>query len=373
MKGRPLRILQLTEAFGGGVFTSLTRLSSGLAARGHDVHLAFSRRAETPSDVARHLHAAVHLHELSLSRSVHPINDLLGLLAVHRIVREIDADVLHLHSSKAGVLGRIVARLSGRDRTTFYSPRGLSFLQEDHSILARRFYESLERAAVHLGATLVACSASERRLIEERLGARGVALVENAVDVESIPRRVDRHDGTVSIGIVGRITYARNSDLFAELSRRLGDPHLRFVWVGGGEGEPRSRLEQAGVRVTGWMSRAEALAAMSMLDIYLHPSRWEGMPVALIEAQVCGLPAVATDVVGNRDVIRDAVTGFICRSGDEMAARLQQLIRDPRMRQQMGDQARAAAVARFNVERLVGELETLYYAASESLQRVAIG
>ena len=112
--------------------------------------------------------------------------------------------------------------------------------------------------------------------------------------------------------------------------------------------------------VTGWMARADALAAMRGLDIYLHPSRWEGMPVALIEAQLCGLPAIATDVVGNRDVVIAGKTGFLCRSAEDMAARLQSLIRDRDLRERMGLEARELAMPRFNLARMVVQTDSLY-------------
>jgi glycosyltransferase involved in cell wall biosynthesis len=360
MTARPLRILQVTEAFGGGVFTSLTRLSTGLAALGHEVHLAYSRRPETPADVASHVAPAVRLHEIALARSVDPIADLRGLFALRRLMAAVDPDIVHLHSSKAGVLGRIVARLSGRQRSTFYSPRGLSFLQEDHSPRARRLYQAIEWASARLGGTIVACSMSERELIEHRIAPRRLALVENAVDVESVLPREPRGDGRLHIGIVGRITYARNSELFAEMSRRLGADDVRFRWIGGGDDAAQAALQKAGVTVTGWMPRVDALAAMRGLDIYLHPSRWEGMPVALIEAQLCGLPAVASDVVGNRDVITPGKTGFLCRSADEMAARLHALVQDAELRDRLGRQARAMAMPRFNLARMVTETDSLY-------------
>jgi len=357
---RRLRILQVTEAFGGGVFTSLTRLSTGLAALGHEVHLAYSRRAETPSDVASHVAPAVRLHEMTLARSVDPLADLRGLVALHRLMSAVNPDIVHLHSSKAGVLGRIVACASGRQRTTFYSPRGLSFLQEDHSPRARRLYQAIEWSSARLGGTIVACSMSERELIEQRIAPRRLALVENAVDVESVAPREPRRDGLLHIGIVGRITYARNPEMFAEMSRRLGHDAVRFRWIGGGDDANEAALKSAGVTITGWMPRANALEAMRGLDIYLHPSRWEGMPVALIEAQLCGLPAVASDVVGNRDVIVDRRTCFLCRSADEMAACLHALIQDPDLRQGMGLQARQRALPRFNLARMVTETESLY-------------
>ena len=360
---RRLRILQLTEAFTGGVFTSLTRLSSGLAARGHEVHLAFSRRGETHQDIESYLHPAVRLHELSLTRSIDPRADLAGFLAVRRLIAGLAPDVVHFHASKAGALGRAAAFTTGDAARMFYSPRGLPFLQEDYSPRARALFRRIEWACARLGGTVVACSASEEALVREHLRPRRVALVENAVDVESVVPRADRDDGLVRIGIVGRITYARNPPLFAELARRHASGSTRFVWVGGGEADDARMLQEAGVEVTGWKSRPEALAEMSRLDIYLHPSRWEGMPIALIEAQIAGLPAVATDVVGNRDVIREGETGFVRADAAGLSEALARLIADPALRATMGLRARTLAMPRFNLERMVDDYERLYATA----------
>jgi glycosyltransferase involved in cell wall biosynthesis len=108
------------------------------------------------------------------------------------------------------------------------------------------------------------------------------------------------------------------------------------------------------------MTRPEALERMRELDIYLHPSRWEGMPVALIEAQLAALPAVATDVIGNRDVIVSGETGFLGRTAEALSRSLQMLIDDRALRERMGRQARERALLRFTVERMVDEYERLY-------------
>jgi glycosyltransferase involved in cell wall biosynthesis len=358
-----VRILQISEAFTGGVFASVTGLCNGLAVRGHEVHLAFARRGETPADVRAHVHPAVQLHELALVRSIDPRSDWRGLRAIVRLMRELAPDVVHLHSSKAGVLGRLAARWTGRAERTFYSPRGLAFLQEDHSRGSRLMFEKIEWAMARLGGTVVACSASEMELVATRVRPHRIALVENAVDVCAIPARVERGDGRLRIGTAGRITYARNPPLFARLARSLAAAGADFVWIGGGEPEDTRALEEAGVRVTGWLPRTGALSALSELDVYVHPSRWEGMPIALIEAQICGLPAVARDVVGNRDVVRHGETGFLGRDHDEMAAQLARLIAEPDLRRTLGERAREVALDRFDLARVVDECLRLYAAA----------
>lgn len=359
-----MRILHLVEAFGGGVFTMLTRLCNGQAARGHEVHLAFARREETPEDVAAHLDPSVDLHELALVRPIRWREDLAGLVTIRALLRTLHPDVLHLHSSKAGVLGRIAAATSPGRFATFYTPHGLSFLQEDYSPRARALFRRIEWCMARLGGTVVACSASEQAIVRQRITPRRVALVENAVDVDAIPPWQRRDDGAVRIGIAGRITYARNSELFGRLAREHSAANVRFRWIGGGDDADRKRLQACGVEVTGWMSQREALREMSTLDIYLHPSRWEGMPVALIEAQVAGLPAVATDVVGNRDVVVDGETGFVVRDEDAMSQALGRLISDGGLRRRLGERARALALQRFNLARMVDGHLRLYAAAA---------
>lgn len=358
-----LRILQISETNVGGTFTSVTRLSNGLASRGHEVHLAVSCLRDTSIDVRSYLSPAVVLHELQLVRQINPRRDFAGFLAIRRLIRELTPDIVHLHSSKAGVLGRAAAWSTGDAARMFYSPRGLAFLQEDSSPRARNLFRMIEWAFSKLGGTVVACSASEEALVRDHIRPRRIALVENAVDTAFVPRHQERTDGLVRVGIAGRITHARNPTLFAELARRHAGPQTRFVWVGGGEEDDARRLAAAGVEVTGWKTRADALVEMSRLDVYLHPSLWEGMPIALIEAQTAGLPAVATDIIGNRDVIREGETGFLRADVAGLDEALGRLIADRGLRERMGASARARALARFDVGRMVDEYERLYASA----------
>jgi len=119
-------------------------------------------------------------------------------------------------------------------------------------------------------------------------------------------------------------------------------------------------LEAAGVDVTGWQERDKALDRLADLDVYVQTSLWEGMPIAVIEAQVAGIPAVVTDVVGNRDVVEDGVTGFVVANPREMYERVAQLSKDPDLRYKMGAEARRRARIRFSLDRMVGDLIGAY-------------
>ena len=358
-----MRILHISEAFTGGLFASVTSLANGLADRGHDVHIAYSRRAETPDDVGAHLRRCVVLHELRLARAIDPRADASGLIAIRRLVRALNPDIVHLHSSKAGVLGRVAARLGGVANRVFYSPRGLSFLQEDRSRAARRVYQAIEWTTAHFGGIVVACSQSELDMIRSRIRPRRAVLVENGIDVAAISPWRERGDGRVVIAAAGRLTFARNAPLFARIAAATAAPNVDFIWLGDGDAADRAVLEGAGVQVTGWLPREEVLSRMSSIDVHLHPSRWEGMPIALIESQVAGVPAVATDVVGNRDVVEHGVTGYVGTRPDELAMHVRRLVADAALRRRLGTNARDHALARFNLTRVVDDFERLYASA----------
>jgi glycosyltransferase involved in cell wall biosynthesis len=99
---------------------------------------------------------------------------------------------------------------------------------------------------------------------------------------------------------------------------------------------------------------------MSQLDVYVQTSRWEGMPLALIEAQVAGIPAVVTNVVGNRDIVIHCVTGFVASNDEELAKYLALLRDNPTLCQQMGTAARKHAMERFSMDVIFREWRLLY-------------
>jgi glycosyltransferase involved in cell wall biosynthesis len=334
-----VHILHIVESFAAGTLRIVCQMANRQASDGHRVSLAYSLREETPPDWREQLHARVEPHHLPMRRSLAPLADMKALLALARLVSRLRPDIVHLHSSKAGALGRL-ASLAGTGARWYFSPHGLSFLQSATPGRVHPFYLVLERLLAYLPAAVVACSPSEALLVERYLDRRAL-LVPNGIALESIRARSPAAPGrTVVIGTAGRISQARHPELFARLSMRLADPGLRFVWLGGGEPAAESALRRAGVEVTGWLSHSSLLERLAGLDIYLQCSRWEGLPVAVMEAMATGLPVVATDIVGNRDLVQHGRTGWLASSEDELADGVMRLARDAALRVSWGSAAR---------------------------------
>jgi glycosyltransferase involved in cell wall biosynthesis len=165
--------------------------------------------------------------------------------------------------------------------------------------------------------------------------------VPNGIALDSIcVRSAPAATRTVTVGTAGRISSARHPELFARVARRLAGRDLRFVWLGGGEPDAQHELERAGVQVSGWLPHSRLLELLADLDIYVQPSRWEGLPVAVMEAMATGLPVVATDIVGNRDLVRHGRTGWLAASEDELVDAVSLLADDASLRMSFGRAAR---------------------------------
>ncbi|MEW6584975.1 MAG: glycosyltransferase family 4 protein [Nitrospirota bacterium] len=363
---KKIKLIHVTESFGAGTFTVLSQIVNGLDPREYDISIVYSLRPETPSDFRDRFDSTVQLIHLPMVRKVNPAMDVTSLFRLWRILVEEKPDVVHLHSSKAGVLGRIAARFSGV-RRVFYSPHGFSFLRQDIDKKARSFYRLFERTASRFGGTVIACSEGEFD-VAKSLAPRTVK-INNAVDVDAIDRLIGspsphKADGKrqTTIGINGRITPQRAPALFGGIAKDISRARpglVRFLWIGGGE--EIDDLQDSPVEITGWLSREDALRKLAAeVDVYLHTSLWEGMPIAVLEAMTVGKPVVATDVIGNRDAVIHGKTGFLCSDLNEFTRRLFNLIDDPRLRDQLGSAGRARVKRDFSLPLMIQRISALY-------------
>ena len=355
-----MKIVHVVEAFGGGVFQSVSQLIK-LFSDEHEVVLIYSRRDETPDDISAFFPESVQLIEMRLSRGINPVSDFLGLLRLVRLLRVISPDLIHLHSSKAGFLGRVAARLCGVSDLTIYSPRGLAFEQVTLRAWKRRLYLYLEKVGAAFGGEVVACSGSELAAVREKLGATKSSLIENAIDTSLLPDPAisNKPPGFVVVSS-GRFCEQKNPYAFLELAKRLKPLDIRFRWIGGGDEVTTKAFEAHGVEVTGWVSREEGFSFLQGADIYIQTSLWEGMPLSVIEAQCLGVPAIVTDAIGNRDVVIDAVTGYVASSLDELESQLMRLYRNDEERKTFALAARELSLSRFCLDRMYQEYRITY-------------
>lgn len=317
--------------------------------------------------------------EPALRRPIDPRSDLQALRALSALLRRRPFDVAHTHTAKAGVLGRMAARRAAVPRIV-HTYHGFPF-HEFQSRGQRGAYVAVERRlgrvtdVVLCVGTGIAVEAVRRRLAApERIRTIGVA-VEGGVGGElpaQMPGAKDRARralgipaGATVIGAVGRLTYQKAPEDFLSMIGRLDRPGVVGVWVGGGEltahmsrlarAQPAGRIILAG-------ERADVPDILPAFDVFVLPSRYEGLPTVVVEAMVCGIPVVATAVNAVGDVVVPGETGLLVppRRPDLAADAVRYLLDRPAVAALMAVTAHARLGERFGMPALRDALAAAY-------------
>jgi len=322
--------------------------------------------------------SSVRLHlEPALGRSVHPWNDFIALLRLTRLIRRGRYDVVHTHSSKAGVLGRIAARLAGAP-VVVHTVHGWPFSQEE-SFMHRALWVNLERSCARLAdAIVVVGSADREKGLELGIGrADQYHLIRSGIDVDhyrgagvdrgQVRSRLGLPPRAFVVGSVGRLSRQKAPlDLlgaFEPVARARADAHMVIV----GDGPDRPAVEAAvrnlrlAERVHLAGLRRDVPALMSAFDVFALASHWEGLPRVLPQAMAAGLPIVASRANGVPDAVVNGENGWLVDVGDVagMSRRLLELSNDPSRARRMGERGRERA-EEFSARRMVDQLSVLY-------------
>ncbi len=361
-----IKVFQILECGGpGGTGEQVAAICNGLDPARFEVSLVYAVRGGSPDAYRAKCRGAQNAYYVpEMTREISPLKDLAAFQKLRALFAAHRPDVVHAHSSKAGVLARVAAKAAGI-KTVFYTPHGYGFLQQDRSAASRLLYKAVEAAAAPLGTT-IACAPGEAAAAAS-LGGGPVRTVCDAYLGELLDPLP--HDG-LAVGSCGRLTYARDPDAWILLAQRLTDSRngVKCAWIGGGEDEARVRvlLENMNLsgraEITGWLSAPEARERLRALDLFVHYSRWDALPNAVLEAMAAGLPVVASDNAGNRDAVEDGVTGFIVKNEVELLERCQQLIDDKALRLKLGAAGLERVRRNFTLERMMTELSRLYAA-----------
>ena len=309
----------------------------------------------------------------------HPIDPARDILAVMRLAGMLrDVDLIHTHSSKAGILGRAAARLAGVPGVV-HTVHGWSF-NDAQPAGTRRLYLEAERAAARFTDRIVCVARFDRdRGLVSGIGhASQYRIIRSGIDPslyqapagarERLRETLGAAPQDVVVGSIANFKPQKGPLDFVEAARlsRLRDPRMRFVIAGDGDLRPAlvSAIADAGledaVHLLGWRDDIpELLAAM---DIFLLTSLFEGLPRVVLQAMAASVPVVATDTGGVAEVVIHGESGYLVPPGNPAAAAdaIVALAHDPGTRRRFASAARGRLGDEFNIRLMVGALEALY-------------
>ncbi len=314
--GEKKKILYIVEAMGGGIFSYIVDLSNELI-NYYDIYIAYAVRKQTPQNYMDYFDKRINLIKVeNFCRSINPIKDIKAMLELKQIEKKIKPDIIHLHSSKAGAIGRIA--FNGKI-PMFYTPHGYSFLMENCNAIKRILFKSIEYICAKRKCVTISCSAGEH--LETLKLTKKAVYVNNGININELQKNIDKTEKInhpFTVFTLGRICYQKDPTLFNEIAKQLSD--IRFIWIG--DGELRNELNSSNIEVTGWVDRMKAIKYAVNADVFILPSRWEGLPISLLEAMYMKKICIVSNVIGNRDVIINNYNGFICLNADDFIKKI---------------------------------------------------
>lgn len=319
------KVLHIVEAFGSGIFSFLVDLVNGTD-KALDITIAYGVRDETLENFKTYFSNNVKFIKIeNFTRSINPKKDLKVLKEIKDIIKKERPDILHLHSSKAGVLGRLAT--NAKNIKMFYNPHGFSFLKQDDSKLKRSIYWLIEKMMAILNKKCIIVGCSKGEYEEAQKLNKNSICINNGIDIEKLnketanfkEKKIDYNN--LKICTVGRIGYQKNPEMFNKIAESF--PNIKFTWIG--DGELKEKLTNSNITVTGWKTREEVLEILNEQDVFILCSLWEGLPISLLEAMYLKKICIVSDCIGNRDVIIDGNNGFIAKSLEEYIYRIEKI------------------------------------------------
>ena len=314
----------------------------------------------------------------SLVRPLSPLDDLKALFQIRNIVRSLNPEIVHTHSSKAGILGRWAAKLSAREVKLVHTVHGFAF-SPFHGRFSNTVYKTLEKLTAPI-TDLFLFVTDEDRKEAERLGLlkrSSWAIVRSIVGVERFRQAASRRKelrekmgiplSTPVIGGLFPFKPQKDPLGFIEIANLVHQRLPQALFLVGGDGVLRREMERLieelglreWVRLLGWQERAEEF--LPLCDTLLLPSLWEGLPQVLVQAMACNTIPVASSVNGTKELLREGRNGLLFSPRDyrEGASKVLQSLEDKTFRGIFPEEAKKTLES-FNPLEMVALQERLY-------------
>jgi glycosyltransferase involved in cell wall biosynthesis len=276
-----MKILHVTEALGGGVTLAINSYVDATAEFDHFLFAAKRGCDQTGKEGENRFSS-----QRIVSRSLNAVFEF------YKYLKEIDPDVIHVHSTYAGFFVRLLPFVkSGK---VVYTPHGFSFLRKSNPFLLKVYY-FIELVLSYRTGFFAACGKEEYDYAKKISSKSNVAQI---VNISPQLEKVTPHQYESNlpvVGMVGRLCDQKDDLFFLRVAQKLSDKFL-FVWVGGGDDLRSKRLEDNGVLVTGWVNHNAVLEFVSGLDYYFHTAAWDGFPISVLEAAKLCKPLILRDI-----------------------------------------------------------------------------
>ena len=357
----------------GGVAVLIGNLMQGTDPNKFDLTLITGSCDSTEEDYLEKIATSIPFVKVeSLQRAISPRQDFVTFIKLWKILRSIKPDIVHTHTSKAGLIGRTVSRFAAPRAKRIHTFHG-HLLDGYFSPIKTKLITSLEGLLARNTDVLIAMGNQVKNdLLKVGVGNESKFRVffpglkaANLHSKEDSKKSLGLDSSLVTCLFVGRLTQIKRPDRLLDAIAILKNKGLQFELIIAGDGElsdyvsARVSKEELPVKTLGWVK--DTSQAFSASDIMVLCSDNEAVSLVLIEGSQYGLPLVSTNVGSVSDVVIDHSTGYLTEStADALADAIEKLVRDPQLRQMMGAAGKAHADRYFSLDRMIEDQSDLY-------------
>ena len=391
---RKIKVVRIIESTGKcGPRFSLCRFIDDVDKEKFEVTLICSTLRDRTfySDIEGMREHGIKVIILQMKREISPISDMLAFIKLCWYINKGRYDIIHTHNSKAGFLGRLAARFMGAP-VVIHTPHCFAFMNESFSKFERRLYFYLERFTGLFTNGLITVSESQRSDLEIRrlIKPEKVFLIENGIDinrfdnggidVQKKKKELGLDNNSLILGTVGVLNESKGHKYLIKALSKIIQDGFDAKLIIAGEGPLRRELEGLAQRlgisskVTFLGHRDDVPEILPIMDVFVFPSLWEGMPHALLEAMAQGLPVISTDVHGAIDVVTNNRTGILVQRRDVngLIDAIKYLISHREKAHEMGEEARKFIIKNYPIEKQIRETEGLYIRISDQNNHLTV-
>lgn len=363
-----IKVLHITQSV-GGVETYLRQVILNIDRSKFDLAIA---SCEPSLEKLCALHEVPYFN-IKMSRGVNPFLDIVSIFKIISLIKKQKPALVHLHSSKAGFVGRIGAKFAGCK--SLFTPHGVSYLS--FTGFKRIMFFMLELIGKKFTHKVLAISQSEANRCIYEIGhpEKNIYVIPNSLTIPVVPQlvpdKLGKLEGDIKIGTIGRLTPQKNPLLFVEIANSAikANNKIHFHFLGAGfhdhlRTEVDEKVQEYGIENNFHLiDKGDSVIALNFLrqlDIFLLPSVFEGLPYALLEAMLEGVPCIVSKCDGNNDVIDNNDNGYSCLVSDEFVSRIMFLLNNPDKKKWIGEAGQQYVKDKHDISNNIKMLEKIY-------------
>ncbi|MCM8799271.1 MAG: glycosyltransferase family 4 protein [Candidatus Omnitrophica bacterium] len=312
----------------------------------------------------------------ALDRPINPLKDILAFISIYKFIKKNKIDIVHTHSSKAGILGRWAAKLAGV-KFIFHTVHGWSFHPYQNWLINNLFIFLEKITSLFTDKFIVVCETDKFRGLLNRVGSEEkYVVIPYAIELnvtkdirdDSMKKELGIKDEDLVIGTISSLKPQKAPWDFVKVAFRVKEnfPRAKFLFIG--DGFLRERIERMvynyGLKrdfiFTGW--RKDIGRILPIIDIFVLTSLWEGVPIAVLEAMALAKPVVVTDTGGISEIIKDKFNGFLVRCGDveKISSIILNLLKDKMLKDMIAQNAKDSIDSKYNITSMINSTQKLY-------------